>query len=612
MRDPRSLSREERDDLGESLEDPTRFARKWLQADTWGVQEGILQSIANGSKTAVKACHSSGKTFIAAAAVLWFLARYKEAIVVTTAPTHNQVEKLLWGEIHSARERSRYPFPKPNLVELKFGPKRYAIGFTTSVTKSDEGVKFQGFHADNILIILDEAPGVDPKIWEAIEGARAGGNVSILALGNPTIASGPFHEAFHAGRDTWNLFTISAFDTPNFDGISLTYLDEDGKRATLGRGRRDLRTLSEEELDTNVRPYLTTRRWVKEKFSEWGPGHPLWESRVCGNFPRQAEDALLSLAWLEKAKLSERRGEGKVSAGLDVAGPGEDETTLTIRRGLQILLMKSWPDADPRGQVVAELLPYKYELEAVNVDSAGIGWGLYLHLKDLRFPAVPINVGESPRDGEKFANLKAELYWGLRLRLQAGDMSGLTDEKAIGQLAGIRWKLNPRGQTQIESKDDARKRGVRSPDRAESVMLAFAERKLTYGLLDWAKKAEKEFMSKRNQQSTPKAANEPVNAPLNDPEEETPTEEESAGDPLEDAIPAEDVEVVPALANGHSAKAVPTEEIVKIDIPDNVERCESCGSVLIQRVANGKRCGNCGTQWNQARLGVGAPGVVRK
>jgi phage terminase large subunit len=469
-----NLTPEKKAKLRETLEDPVKFVRRWLDADTWGTQNSILRSISSPhSKTVVKACHSSGKTFIAAAAVLWFLARFKEAIVVTTAPTAKQVEKMLWGDIQALLERSKYPFPKANLTEIKFGPKRYAIGFTTSVTKQDEGVKFQGFHADHILVVLDEAPGIDPKIWEAIEGARAGGDVRILALGNPTIVSGPFHEAFHSGRESWNLFTISAFDTPNFDGISLTYTGDDGKPVKLGSGDRDLLALPDEELDKNCRSYLTTRRWVKDKFAEWGPCHPLWDARVCGAFPAQSEDSLLSLTWLERAKAREGGGTGRITAGLDVAGPGEDETVLTLRRGIEVLSIDAWPEADPRGKVVARLNEVRDELAAVNVDSIGIGWGIYLHLVDLGFPAMAINVGEAAQDTEKFANRKAELYWGLRLRLQPGDMSGIVDEKAIGQLAGIRYKHNPRGQIVIESKDDARKRGVRSPDRAESVMLAF-------------------------------------------------------------------------------------------------------------------------------------------
>jgi hypothetical protein len=106
-----------------------------------------------------------------------------------------------------------------------------------------------------------------------------------------------------------------------------------------------------------------------------------------------------------------------------------------------------------------------------------------LHLDDQGFPVELINVGESARDSEKNANSKAEYYWGLRERFEQGDISGLTDETTISQLATIKYKHTSRGQVQIESKEDARKRGVKSPDRAEALMLAFADRSpymLTY------------------------------------------------------------------------------------------------------------------------------------
>ena len=63
----------------------------------------------------------------------------------------------------------------------------------------------------------------------------------------------------------------------------------------------------------------------------------------------------------------------------------------------------------------------------------------------------------------------------LRVRFEAGDVAGLVDERAISQLATIRYSYNARGQLVIESKEDARKRGVKSPDRAEAIMLAFAD-----------------------------------------------------------------------------------------------------------------------------------------
>ncbi|MGD1096533.1 MAG: hypothetical protein ABSB35_31640 [Bryobacteraceae bacterium] len=428
------------------------FAQVMLGHDVWLKQREILASVAAHPRTAVKACHASSKSFSASEVVLWWITSRPQAIAVTTSPTWTQVEKVLWGEIRGAVSRANIRYPKPTATSLHLGPGRYAIGLSTN-----EGVRFQGFHG-SVLIVLDEAPGIRPEIYEAIEGIRAGGDVRVLALGNPTIASGPFYDAFTTNREGWNLITISAFDTPNLKGITLERLLE----------------LDEKELDRNPLPYLTGRRWVKDKFFEWGPGHPLWEARVLGNFPKQSEDALLSLTWLEQAKLR-TDGEGELSAGIDVAGPGEDETVLCVRCGPRIIFLEAWTNQDPRGDLISALVPYKAQLKQVNVDSVGIGYYMAKHLKDEGLPVTEINVGEAARDSEKYSNLKAELYWGFRMRVQSGDLAGLTDDRTIAQLAGIRYSHNSRGQVVIESKEDARGRGVRSPDRAEAVMLAFAE-----------------------------------------------------------------------------------------------------------------------------------------
>jgi phage terminase large subunit len=472
---------QERDQLiAEGIEDPCLFSEVFLNQDLWSVQEAILRSVAKNPKTVVKACHSSGKTKVASCAALWWLARWPDGIVVTTAPTDLQVRKLLWGEINTAVSSSLYPFPLPNQTELKIAANRYAIGFATSVTQGNQGVRFQGFHSGHILIILDEAPGVHPAIWDAIEGIRAGGMVSVLALGNPTINSGPFFDAFGSGRSGVTPFTISAFDCPNFKGI-------EGPAALLSLGRSN-----PEALAKNVRPYLTTRQWVFDRLEEWGPEHPSFASRVLGQFPYQSDSSLMSLTWLELAKLRVEKEDdkGPIDVGLDVAGPGEDETVLAARSGNRFLSVDAWPNEDPRGEVVAKLESFGDRLRMVNVDSVGIGWGMYLHLRD-RFGSnrvTAVNVGVPSTDAEKYVNLKAELYWGLRLRFKDGDVWGLTDDKTIGQLAGIRYELNPRGQTMIEKKDDARKRGVKSPDRAEACMLAFAKPlKPGAGLLEWMK-----------------------------------------------------------------------------------------------------------------------------
>ena len=450
-------------DARRSLLDPVRFARGWLRQDVWDVQAAILAAIDSDRRIAVKACHASGKSRVAAIAALWWVSRFADGIVVTTAPTWEQVVRVLWGEVKKVVGESRLSLPPLNQTELRLGPNNYAIGLSTN-----EGVRFQGFHG-RLLIILDEAPGVKPEIYEAIEGIRAGGDVRILALGNPTVASGPFYDAFTSNRAGWRRFTISAFDTPNLAGL------------TVDR----LLALDDDCLDENPRPYLVTRRWVAEKHVEWGPGHPLWASRVLGEFPAQSDDALISLAWLEEAsRRPPAPSGGKVSAGLDVAGPGEDETVLAVVDGGTVLSLTSWSKSDPRGEVAAALEPYRKRLQTVNVDSAGIGYFLGKHLQDLGFPARLVNVGRSASDAERYVNLKAEFYWGMRSRFSAGEVAGLTDDLAIAQLAGILYRHDARGRVVIESKDEARRRGVKSPDRAEALMLAFARPALAWQTLD--------------------------------------------------------------------------------------------------------------------------------
>jgi hypothetical protein len=180
--------------------------------------------------------------------------------------------------------------------------------------------------------------------------------------------------------------------------------------------------------------------------------------------------------------------EGPVQAGLDVSGPGEDETSLYVRCGNDILLQRSWAISDPRGEVIDAIRPYLDRLEEFNVDSNGIGYYIAKHFEDYFKEKLPsrwdgilnyVNVGESPTDKEMYRNLKAELYWRTKLRFGRGQVNGLTDDTTISQLGTVRYRINQKGQVEIESKDDMRKRGAKSPDRAEALILCFADIKAT-------------------------------------------------------------------------------------------------------------------------------------
>jgi len=447
----------------ETVADPSRFVRHFLGRYPWAIQQRILTGLNKpNARVAVKACHSSGKTWTAAAAMVWFQTRYRDAKSISTAPTYPQVRELLWKELHGcvqdANERGMdYPAPHETRWAFPGQPERWAVGRATN-----QGVRFQGFHG-RILFVLDEAPGVLPEIWDAIEGAAAGGDVRILALGNPVIPSGNFYNIWGKQEPGWERITISAFDTPNLDGCTLESVME----------------MDDDELGVTVNPNLTSRRFVRDSVLKYGLNSAFVQARVLGQFPDQAEDALIGISKLEAARATlDPSSTTKYRAGIDVAGPGEDETVLCVRQGGNIVLLQAWASADPRGEVMAALAPFGKDLERINVDSIGIGWNFARHIEDsYKGKVSDVNVGSRARNSNKFANLKAEVYWSLRETFEAGEVGGLVDELAISQLAGIRYEHTSRGLIAIEGKDEARKRGVTSPDRAEAIMLAFAETK---------------------------------------------------------------------------------------------------------------------------------------
>lgn len=471
------MTLQQRLDLARSIRDPIDYQEFWLQRSLWGKQREIARSIERYPLTAVKGCHASGKTFLAAGLPLHHLDRYESAICITTAPTLRQV-KMFWQEIYiargGARERLKARIPEPSTVGLKISAERYALGASSS-----KGVNIQGYHAKNVLIITDESPGIDTGIWDAIEGIRMGGNVRVLKLGNPVVPSGAFFDAFNKERKIHNCISISAFDTPNLQ-------DEfTGRPLTMER----LLELPEERLDYCPFPALIRRRAVIERYHAWGPNNPRFQSRILAQFPTQSQRAVFDLMWIERAKrppdeAEERRmGRCLIQVGIDVAGEGSDETTTCARINGIVIRRGAWSDPDPRGAVAKWLKDLQRDypnnkIAFLVIDTVGIGYGFGLHFADMDYDVYGFKAGASPFDVEQFFNAKAEQYFRLREMFRTNYVCQLPealDEEVDAQLSAMEYEELPRGTIQIEPKKKAKARGVSSPDRAEAQVLAFAK-----------------------------------------------------------------------------------------------------------------------------------------
>ncbi len=472
------------ENLARCMRSPIAFSHGLLGHTTWHKQDEMLESIFKYTKTAVKACHASSKTFAASEAALYWLARHDDGIVISTAPGDRQVEGLLWKEIRDVLSsgQCRIAFGvRPLRKSIKINEKNYGLGMATrSDSSAGRGVRFQGFHGGKILLIVDEAPGVSQDIWDGIQGIQAGGEVHVVALGNPVIPSGPFYDIFHTKSEGWHNITIDAFETPNLEGVSM----------------QDIADMSPEELAETPSdvPNLISRRWVRDMMDELDVDpdaadelqDPLWQSKVRGQFPTQGVDSLIWLAWIDKVQAQRPEGEDSFfTAGVDPAGPGDNETSVCIVEHHHITGMRSWRKADPRGEVIAYLNGFGARLKEVRVDVDGIGYYFARHLEDEGFNVIDFRNGEKSEVLDKagkprFENKKAESYWNLRSLFRSGLVTGKITPKHRSQLSSIRHGNHPKtGAVRIESKEAMAKRGVKSPDEADSHMMAEAPMRIS-------------------------------------------------------------------------------------------------------------------------------------
>lgn len=177
---------------------------------------------------------------------------------------------------------------------------------------------------------------------------------------------------------------------------------------------------------------------------------------------------------------------GTIIAGLDVADDGEDKNAITIRQGNKVLYIDSWSGIDV-GQTTMKALELCKEWNAtvLNYDVIGVGAGVKSTINMVNptgIRCVAVSVAESPTDGkygektnkDTFLNLRAELWWKMRDRFKDGNISILNDSELISELSQPLYFFNENGKIKIESKKDMRRRGIKSPNKADSLLLAFA------------------------------------------------------------------------------------------------------------------------------------------
>ena len=424
--------------------DPVDFVEQVLNQspDPW--QKEFLNAVASGErKISIRSGHGTGKSTAASWVMLHYLITRYPVKIVVTAPTSAQLFDALFAELK--RWINECPVAikellevKSDRVSLKAAPSEAFISCRTSRAETPEAL--QGVHADNVLLICDEASGIPEAVFEAAAGSMSGEHASTILLGNPTRSSGFFFDTHHRMANDWWTKRVSCVDSPR---VSDDYVSEMAKR--------------------------------------FGEESNAYRVRVLGEFPQRDDDTAIPLELVESAQRRDViiTDEEPMIWGLDVSRFGSDRSALAKRRGRELVAIQTWQGLDLMqltGAVVAEyesLQPRNQPVQ-INVDSIGLGGGVCDRLRELGLPAVGINSSESPSSKQTYINLRAELWFKVKAWLEARDCALPKDDDLLAELVSAKYKFTSSGKMQLESKDGMRKRGLRSPDLADALCLTFA------------------------------------------------------------------------------------------------------------------------------------------
>lgn len=394
--------------------------------------------------------HGIGKSALIAMLVKWGLDTCDDCRIVITANTENQLltktspEVMKWHNLSITRD-----WFKPSATKLASTTAGHADSWRADlVTWSENNTEaFAGLHnqGKRIIVVLDEASRIAPKVWEVILGALTdeGTEIIFLAFGNPTQNTGAFRECFGKHRHLWKTEQI---DSRTVEGVNKAYLDE--------------------------------------LVATYGEDSDIVKVRVRGMFPSTSSMQFISSAHVEEARkrvVPVDRADPLV-IGVDVARFGDDSSTIYFRRGRDA---RSIPPLRFHGLDTMQLASKAAEQQRIHkadmvcVDGGGVGGGVVDRLKQMGVPVAEVQFGGKPlghmRLPEKVANRRAEMWAIMREWLPGGMIPD--DQTLADDLVGVEYGFTIKEGVDailLEKKEHMKARGLASPDDGDGLALTFA------------------------------------------------------------------------------------------------------------------------------------------
>ncbi|MBX6311962.1 MAG: hypothetical protein IRY99_03430 [Isosphaeraceae bacterium] len=483
--------------------DPVAYCEEVLGLRLWGKQKELLRALCRPPhRVLCRSANGVGKTFLAAAALVWFYDTREHCMAAVTAPTARQVELGTFKEVR--RLLGDRPGLYPKSPRIASDPFHVLFGFTATSEAS-----FQGLRDAANLLVFEEAVGIDSVFWGAARGVLAGGQEALwLAILNPTNPSCAAKQEEDQGN--WTVLRISAFEHPNIvaelagepppfpAAVRLTTLIgnmtawgewiAEAERTTDAVDLLDPATYGLAELPVEALSGAQAH-WPARY---WRPTTPDGDARVLGQYPRQSAYAVYletAFDWICHHPVDYETGH-TIVFGCDVARYGDDNTEIHGQRHGHALVHEVYHGQNTQQtagrlkQLCREWAPRCYcepwEIPCY-IDDTGVGGGVTDQAYDAesgrRFRFIAVNGQSEPREPDKYPNLRSEAHFTLaekilKRRVSLAELPWSVRAELKRQALTILYRLDNQGRRVVEPKEQAKKRLRRSPDGLDAMILA--------------------------------------------------------------------------------------------------------------------------------------------
>jgi hypothetical protein len=416
--------------------------------------------------------------------MLNFLVTRPRPKIAATSITGPNLHDNLWSECakwiaRSALLNELLVWTHTRIV-LKEAPEESWISARTwdrSASEEQQGLTLSGLHADYIMAVADEAGAMPTAVVSAAEGVLSSAiEGHLIIAGNPTHLSGPLFEATEKHSEYWWVKRITG-----------------------------------DPEDPNRAPRVSLE-WAKEMIrTKGGRESAFVRSKVLGQYPRQATDALVGLDDFEESwdREVDEAGHALVRAprvlGVDVARYGSDRTVVCFRDGDYVENYKEWAGRDTAYTAdEVERLAVEYNASHIIVDDIGVGGGVTDQLRKKQAQGRleglivrGLNVAKKSfrvdHNGDPlYENLKAELNMNMREKRfgtkKISFSSKIKDRfPVVSEATDIRFGFGRNGKVfRIESKEEyAKRHSSESPDFWDATVLAMSARVPNLGNVGW-------------------------------------------------------------------------------------------------------------------------------